>query len=64
MTKMNLKKIVKLMDLAKDSLEIKRKVLDKLMDHNLYPVSKIYLEPIKEHHGSCWLIIFLLSVLE
>lgn len=47
-------RLVDLMDKAKDSLEIKRKVLDKLMDHNLYPVSKIYLEPIFQHHGSYW----------
>lgn len=47
-------KLFELMDMARNSLEIKRKVLDKLMDHNLYPVSKIYLEPIYERHGSYW----------
>jgi ribonucleoside-triphosphate reductase len=47
-------RLVFLMDLAKESLEIKREILEKLMDQNLYPVSKIYLESIKDHYGNYW----------
>jgi ribonucleoside-triphosphate reductase len=43
-----------LMELAKNSLEIKRKMLEKLMEQNLYPVSKIYLEPIYERYKKYW----------
>jgi len=37
-----LKKLKELMILAKDSLEIKRKVLEKFTDSNLYPYAKYY----------------------
>ena len=37
-----------LMDLAKESLEIKRKVLEGFMDKGLYPYSKFYLSEIKK----------------
>jgi ribonucleoside-triphosphate reductase (formate) len=47
-------KLRDLMDMARNSLEIKRKVLEKLMDQNLYPVSKIYLESIKERFNKYW----------
>ena len=43
-----------LMDLAKKSLEVKRKVLERFTDLNLYPYSKFYLRTIKEAHGSYW----------
>ncbi len=43
-----------LMLLAKDSLEIKRKVLEKMTDGNLYPYTKFYLRDIKKHHGTYW----------
>lgn len=42
------------MDLAKDSLEIKRKVLEKLTDQNLYPYSSYYLRHVKERFGTYW----------
>jgi ribonucleoside-triphosphate reductase len=39
------------MDIAKESLEIKRKVLEKYMDAGLYPYMKFYLRMIKERFG-------------
>lgn len=43
-----------LMELAKESLEIKRKALEKLTDANLYPYTKHYLRNIKEGFGVYW----------
>ncbi len=43
-----------LMELAKKSMEIKRKVLERYTDGNLYPYSKFYLAGIKERFGSYW----------
>lgn len=42
------------MDLAKESLEIKRKILEKLTEANLYPYSKFYLRSIKQESGRFW----------
>ncbi|HUD02464.1 MAG TPA: ribonucleoside triphosphate reductase, partial [Candidatus Paceibacterota bacterium] len=42
------------MDIAKESLEIKRKMLEKFTDANLYPYTKFYLRKIKESTGSYW----------
>lgn len=42
------------MDLAKESLEIKRKVLERLTEGNLYPYSRYYLRKIKADLGSYW----------
>lgn len=42
------------MDIAKESLEIKRKVLEKLMNANLYPYSQFYLRKIKQAFGRYW----------
>lgn len=39
---------------AKDSLELKRKVLEELTDKNLYPYAKFYLKGIKEQTGIYW----------
>lgn len=44
----------KLMDIAKESLEIKRKVLESMTDKNLYPYTKHYLDNIKTAYGSYW----------
>ncbi len=38
----------RVMDLAKDSLEIKRKVLEDFMEKGLYPYSKFYLSGVKK----------------
>lgn len=43
-----------LMVLAKESLEIKRKVLEGMTDNNLYPYTKFYLRAIKESFGCYW----------
>ena len=40
--------------LAKESLSIKRKVLEKFSDQNLYPYSSFYLREIKEGSGLNW----------
>ncbi len=42
------------MDVAKESLEIKRKLLEKLTDANLYPYTKFYLRNIKKGFGQYW----------
>ncbi|MCE5299858.1 MAG: ribonucleoside triphosphate reductase [Spirochaetia bacterium] len=43
-----------LMDLAKESLETKRKILEKLTDQGLYPYSKHYLSGVKQRMGCYW----------
>jgi anaerobic ribonucleoside-triphosphate reductase len=45
-------KLSHLMDLAKESLEIKRKALDNLAEKGLYPYSKHYLDSVKKIRGS------------
>jgi ribonucleoside-triphosphate reductase len=40
--------------LAEESLSIKRKVLEKFTDNNLYPYSKFYLREIKNGSGRYW----------
>lgn len=49
-----LMKLETLMVKAKRSLEIKRKVLEKLTDNNLYPYTKYYLRDIKERFDQYW----------
>jgi ribonucleoside-triphosphate reductase len=44
----------RLMCLAKDSLEVKRKTLEKFTDAGLYPYVKFYLRNIKERYGCYW----------
>ncbi len=48
------KKLIQLMDIAKESLEIKRKVLERFTENGLYPYSKHYLEDIKKTFGRYW----------
>jgi ribonucleoside-triphosphate reductase len=43
-----------LMDIARDSLEIKRKILESFTEKGLYPYSMHYLHAIKEGYGSYW----------
>jgi anaerobic ribonucleoside-triphosphate reductase len=43
-----------LMDLAKESLIIKREVLEEFTERGLYPYSRFYLADIKERFGSYW----------
>ena len=42
------------MDIAKESLEIKRKLLERLTDGGLYPYTKFYLRDIKARFGVFW----------
>ncbi|MGF7396346.1 ribonucleoside triphosphate reductase [Thermoanaerobacterium thermosaccharolyticum] len=44
----------KQMDIARKSLEIKRKVLENMTEMGLYPYSKFYLRDIKKRFGSYW----------
>lgn len=44
-------RLTKLMNLAKDSLEIKRKTIEDFADKGLYPYSKFYLSGIKKTRG-------------
>jgi ribonucleoside-triphosphate reductase len=43
-----------LMEIAKSSLEIKRKVLEAFTDNGLYPYSRRYLKHVKEGYGKYW----------
>jgi len=47
-------RIEKLMTIAKESLEIKRKVIERLTENGLYPYSKFYLRKIKQRNGTYW----------
>jgi len=49
-----LKLLVEKMDIARESLEIKRKMIERLTDANLYPYTKFYLRKIKESYGEYW----------
>lgn len=43
-----------IMDLAKESLEVKRKVLEDMTDKGLYPYSKFYLRNVKKRDDKYW----------
>ncbi len=47
-------RIGELMDLARQSLDIKRKALEDFTDSGLYPYSKFYLNHVKERFGEYW----------
>ena len=49
-----LKLLEERMEIAKNSLEIKRKLLEKLTDANLYPYTKFYLRDIKARYSVYW----------
>jgi ribonucleoside-triphosphate reductase len=44
----------RLLTLAKNSLEIKRKIIEKLTEQDLYPYSKFYLKDVKKRFGFYW----------
>ena len=48
------KQVDHLMALAKESLEIKRKVLEKFTDRDLYPYTKYYLRDVRNRFGEYW----------
>jgi anaerobic ribonucleoside-triphosphate reductase len=47
-------RLARIMDLAKESLEIKRKVLENFIEKGLYPYSRYYLQDIKQMRGKYW----------
>jgi ribonucleoside-triphosphate reductase len=47
-------RLEKLMNIAKESLEIKRKVIEKFTEDGLYPYSQYYLSDIYAHFKSYW----------
>ncbi|MGB2579793.1 ribonucleoside-triphosphate reductase [Elusimicrobium simillimum] len=48
------KRLEELMELAKDSLEIKRKIIERFTEGNLYPYMKFYLRVVKERFNQYW----------
>jgi len=48
------KRLTRVMDVAKESLEVKRKILDRLTEKGLYPYCKHYLEGINKQFGTYW----------
>jgi len=49
-----LEHVADLMDLAKESLVIKRKVVERFTEQGLYPYSRFYLQTIKSTYGQYW----------
>jgi len=49
-----MRKLEYLMELAKESLEIKRKSIEQLTEAGLYPYSKYYLRHVKERFNQYW----------
>lgn len=47
-------RLAKVMDLAKTSLEIKRKVIENFIEKGLYPYSRFYLQGVKQMRGKYW----------
>lgn len=47
-------RLADIMDVARDSLEIKRKVLENLTDSGLYPYSQFYLRNVRAATGQYW----------
>ncbi|MFA5175341.1 MAG: ribonucleoside triphosphate reductase [Patescibacteria group bacterium] len=47
-------RLTKIMDLAKESLEIKRKILENFVEKGLYPYSNYYLANAKKQRGVFW----------
>jgi ribonucleoside-triphosphate reductase len=49
-----LARLKELMSIAKESLEIKRKVLERFTESGLYPYTKFYLRNVKSRYGRYW----------
>ena len=47
-------RLERLMDVAKTSLEIKRKMLERLTDGGLYPYTRYYLSDMRTQNGAYW----------
>jgi len=48
------KRLSELMDIARDSLELKRDIIEDMTEKGLYPYSKFYLSGIKQKQGNYW----------
>jgi anaerobic ribonucleoside-triphosphate reductase len=48
------KKVGELMELSKESLEIKRRTIERFTEVGLYPYSKFYLRQVKQRYGQYW----------
>ena len=48
------KRLDELMDIARDSLEMKRKVVERLTKRGLYPYSRFYMDTIYQKRGAYW----------
>ncbi|MDI6777688.1 MAG: ribonucleoside triphosphate reductase [Patescibacteria group bacterium] len=44
----------RLMELAKESLETKRKIIDSFTKKGLYPYARFYLDSVYKRRGNCW----------
>lgn len=49
-----IKRVYSLMDAARDSLELKRKILERFTDAGLYPYSRHYLRNVKKRFDKYW----------
>jgi ribonucleoside-triphosphate reductase len=49
-----LARLDRLMDIARESLETKRRILEGFTDQNLYPYTKFYLQDMRKRHGRYW----------
>jgi len=49
-----LNRLERLMELAKESLELKRKAIERFTEIGLYPYSKFYLRSVKQRVGDYW----------
>ena len=47
-------RVIELMDLAKASLEIKRKAIERFTENGLYPYARFYLRDVKKRFGKYW----------
>ncbi len=47
-------RLSRLMDIAKNSLEIKRKIIERFTEQGLYPYSKFYLRHLAKKNGAYW----------
>jgi len=47
-------RVIRLAEIAKTSLEIKRRMIEKQTENGLYPYSAFYLKGVKERSGSYW----------
>jgi ribonucleoside-triphosphate reductase len=48
------KRLEEKMEIAKESLETKRKLIEKLTENNLYPYTRFWLKKIKQEKGEYW----------